>query len=157
MAGRAGRKPKPTRLHLLHGNPGHRKRNRSEPQPNICVPTPPTHVRGEALKEWKRIAPELEKLGLISKIDRAALAAYCVAYARWCEAEKELKKGLIVVSPNGYPIPSPYVSIANRALKQIREFATEFGMTPSSRSRVQASPDRGKTPLGEYLGRGRSA
>ncbi len=32
--------------------------------------------------EWKRLAQEMHRLGIISQLDRAALAAYCQAYGR---------------------------------------------------------------------------
>ena len=148
----AGRKPKPSKVHQLHGHPGKRKRKRKEPEPAVCIPKPPKHLNAVALKEWKRVAPGLEQLGILSEIDRSALAAYCQCYARWVDAEEKLEKiGVIVKSPSGYPMPSPYVAISNTALKLMRDFATEFGMTPSSRSRIAVHPKRQKTPFEEYL------
>ncbi len=150
-----GRKPKPSNVHKLHGNPGRRKRNPNEPKPEVVIPKPPKHLLKVARKEWKRVAPELEALGLISSIDRNALAAYCQAYARWVGAEEKLALyGEIVKSPSGYPMQSPYLGIANTALKFMRDFATEFGMTPSSRSRVSATRKAGQSPLEEFLGNG---
>lgn len=79
--------------------------------------------------------------GLLSRLDRAALAAYCVAWSRWVEAEKQLKsEGLMVKTPNGYQQPSPWLAIANKSLEQLRAFAGEFGMTPATRSRVEILP-----------------
>ena len=79
----------------------------------------------------------LAELGLISDLDRAALAAYCAAYGRWAEAEESLKtQGVIVLSPNGFPIQSPYLAVANRAMEQMRSLISEFGMSPASRTRV---------------------
>jgi len=145
----AGRKPKPSNVHKLHGNPGRRKRNQREPKPEVVVPDPPAHLEGDALEEWDRVVPELRALGLISAIDRNSLAAYCQAYARWVEAEAKLKQyGQIVKSPAGYPMQSPYLGIANTALKFMRDFATEFGMTPSSRSRVSTA---GKPPQSNLM------
>ena len=43
-------------------------------------------------------------------------------------------------SPNGFPVQSPYLAVANRALEQMRSFLNDFGMTPASRSRVSAMP-----------------
>jgi P27 family predicted phage terminase small subunit len=78
---------------------------------------------------------------LLAKLDRAALAGYCVAWARWVEAEKQLKeKGLMVKTPNGFEQPSPWLNISNKALEQLRAFASEFGMSPATRSRVEALP-----------------
>jgi len=46
----------------------------------------------------------------------------------------------MVKTPNGFEQPSPWLSITNKALEQLRGFAAEFGMTPATRSRVEALP-----------------
>jgi P27 family predicted phage terminase small subunit len=100
-------------------------------------PTCPRHLSDEAKKEWRRIVPELEAVGLITRIDRAALAVYCQAWARWLEAEEALRKyGVMVKSPNGFPMQSPYLAVANKAIEQMRGLLTEFGMSPASRTRI---------------------
>lgn len=139
-----GPPPKPTHLKLLAGNPGHRPLNKREAQPKIEIPTCPAHLSTEARKEWKRVAKQLRKLGLLSKIDRAALAAYCQAWGRWIEAEDNLKQhGTIINAKYGYPIMSPWLSVANGALQHMRAYMTEFGLTPASRSRIEAAPVEG--------------
>jgi hypothetical protein len=58
---------------------------------------------------------ELSSLNMVTKLDRAALATYCGAYALWAEATEAIQKfGAMVKSPTGYPMQSPYISIANR-------------------------------------------
>jgi P27 family predicted phage terminase small subunit len=92
-----------------------------------------------AKKEWLRIAPELAALGLLARIDRSGLAIYCESYARWIGAIVHMQKyGVVIKSPSGYPIQSPYVGIANKAGEQVRLMLAEFGMTPAARSRVHA-------------------
>jgi len=138
-----GRRPKPTALKVIEGNAGKRRLNENEPKPT-GIPTCPGHLSKEARKEWKRISKELLTCGLLTSVDRAALAGYCQAYARWVEAEEKVAHlGHVVKSPSGYPVQNPYLSIANTCLDQIRKFATEFGLTPASRSRLQVtvSPD----------------
>jgi P27 family predicted phage terminase small subunit len=85
-------------------------------------------------------------LGLLTRIDRTALAAYCQLWARWVKAEGEVERlGEVVKAPQtGYPMQNPYLGIANTALKLMHNYLVEFGMTPSSRSRVKA-----KTPKGQ--------
>ena len=66
--------------------------------------------------EWRRVTPLLSTLGLLSRIDRAALAMYCEAWGRWVEAEEALRKyGVMVKSPNGFPMQSPYLAVANKS------------------------------------------
>jgi P27 family predicted phage terminase small subunit len=96
----------------------------------------------------------LEPLALVTKLDRAALAAYCQAWGRWVEAEEALRKhGVLVKSPSGFPMQSPYLAIANKALKEMRLLLQEFGLSPSSRSRVTAAPmgPQEETPLMKLL------
>jgi P27 family predicted phage terminase small subunit len=136
----AGRRPKPTALKALQGNPGHRPLNKREPKPT-GTPTCPRFLDEEAKREWKRISTELTTLGLLTSVDRAALAAYCAAYSSWADAEVKLQKfGKIIKTPSGYPIPNPYVSIRNTSLNIMRQYLVEFGMTPASRSRLQVEP-----------------
>lgn len=143
----AGRKPKPTSLKLLDGNPGHRAINRNEPKFG-GVPTCPKHLSKVAKAEWKRVSGELIAQGLLTTVDRAALAAYASCWSRWIVAEENIEKfGLVIKSPkSGYPIQNPYLGVANTALDQMRKFLIEFGMTPSARSRIHASGDGGSNP-----------
>src|SRR4051794_17589175 len=89
--GHSGRKPQPTALKLLTGNPGKRPLNQAEPQPSPRLPRAPEHLSNEAKKEWRRAGRFLLTLGLVSDLDLAAFAAYCTAYGRWVEAEQALK------------------------------------------------------------------
>jgi P27 family predicted phage terminase small subunit len=137
----AGRKPVPTNLKLLRGNPGRRPLNPREAKPAVKLPTPPAHLSKEARKEWRRTGRFLLEVGLITELDRAAFAAFCTAWARWVEAEDALRNfGIVLKSPSGFPIQSPYLAIANKAMEQMRSLLSEFGMSPASRSRVTAAP-----------------
>lgn len=75
-----GRKPLPSAIRLATGNPGKRPINAREPKPVTSIPTCPAHLMPTAKAEWKRVARYLHDLGVISELDRAALAAYCQAY-----------------------------------------------------------------------------
>jgi P27 family predicted phage terminase small subunit len=132
-----GRRPKPTRLKLLTGNPGKRPLNADEPKPEAAIPECPVELGPVARREWDRMAAELAPLRILTQLDRAALAAYCGAYAMWAEATESIQKyGTMVKSPTGYPVQSPYVSIANRQAEIMMRIASEFGFTPASRSRI---------------------
>lgn len=133
-----GRKPKPTALKLLAGNPGKRAVNHAEPKPRVVMPKPPDHLSDDEKEKWKSTVRELHPLGLITTIDKDALAMYCTIYVRWIKAERMVRdKGEIIKTAAGNIIQNPYLSIANRALDQLNKLGTEFGMTPSSRSRVK--------------------
>lgn len=97
-----GRKPKPTALKILEGNPGKRPLNDKEPKPDSKAPRCPSWLEEEAKREWKRMSKTLETIGVLTKIDKAAFAGYCQAYATWKEAEEVLSKhGTIFRTPSG--------------------------------------------------------
>ena len=101
----------------------------------------PPQLSPLARKEWDRLASELGALRMLTNLDRAALAAYCGAYALWAEATEAIQKyGVMIKSPQGFPIQSPYLSIANRQAEIMMRIASEFGFTPASRSRISAPP-----------------
>jgi P27 family predicted phage terminase small subunit len=137
-----GRKPVPTRLKLMAGNPGKRPINHNEPQPASAFPSCPAELSLVARAEWDRLAPELGELGLLTNLDRAALAAYCGAYALWAEAMAAVQKyGTMVKAPSGYPMQSPYIGLANRQAELMIRLSAEFGFTPASRSRISTPPE----------------
>ena len=133
-----GRKPKPSALKELEGNPGKRALNTKEPKPSADIPTMPPHLKGAARNEWIRITKELRALKLISNIDRAALTAYCTAWGDYVRACGKLEKeGEVIVTEKGTMYQNPWVGIKNKAMEKILKISAEFGMTPSSRARVK--------------------
>ncbi|MBR0079634.1 MAG: phage terminase small subunit P27 family [Synergistaceae bacterium] len=142
---RAGRKPKPTAIKILEGNPGKRKLNENEPKPLKKAPPCPKWLEPEAKKEWRRLAKALEAMGVLTEADMAAFAGYCQSYARWKEAEERITdRGLVIRTPSGYPQQVPYISIAQQYLKLMQQFAEQFGLTPAARSRIIAGNGEGK-------------
>lgn len=140
-----GRKPKPTAIKVLEGNPGKRELNLYEPKPDKKMPKCPDWLEDEAKAEWKRLAKNLNELGLLTELDMAAFASYCQAYARWMEAEEFISQhGTIVKTKTGYWQQVPQVSIAHSNQKIMMQAASEFGLTPSSRSRIIADENSAK-------------
>lgn len=152
-----GRKPKPTLLKLIEGNRGKRRINRSEARPRLEMPSVPSHLSREAKLEWGRVCRALYDAGLLSRLDRAILAAYCTSYARWIEAERIVAEAgsLIVQTANGFNVQHPAIGISRRAAADMAKYAGELGMTPSSRSRVTAVPPPvpPNDPASKYLDR----
>ena len=146
-----GRKPVPTQLKILHGNPGHRPLNLREPKPKRAVPPCPKELDTEARREWRRITRELKAVGLISRLDRAALASYCAAWSRFLSAQTELaKSGPVVKSPSGFPILNPYLSVLNAAVKQLNALLAELGLSPAARTRIRAEPPESPSELDQF-------
>ncbi len=139
--GQRGPAPKPTRLRVIEGNPSKRPLNKHEPKPRPVRPPCPQWLNKEAKKEWRRVVPELARLGVLTIVDRAAVAGYCQAWARWREAEETLSKfGSVFKTPSGYVQQLPHVAIAHRSLLVMKAFAAELGLTPASRTRISVLP-----------------
>ena len=141
-----GRKPTPTAIKELEGNPGKRKLNENEPKPEKKAPSCPKWLDKEARKEWHRLAKKMEAIGILTEVDMAAFAAYCQSYAR-CKQNEEFitEHGSLVRTPSGYWMAVPQVAMAQQYMKQMGKFATEFGLTPASRSRLIAAAGDSKT------------
>jgi P27 family predicted phage terminase small subunit len=143
-----GRKPVPRAVHLLRGLPSKHKLAADEPQPTpVTDLTPPAWLDPEAQAEWIRLAPMLERLGVLTETDTGALTAYCDAWATWKGATQQIRKfGMVIKGKEAVPVVSPYVKIAHNALMHMRALLTEFGMTPSSRARVHV-PTKTEKPV----------
>lgn len=159
MTGSRGPLPKPAALRALEGNPGKRALNLAEGiNPQVEIPSAPKHLGPEARKEWKRITPFLEELGLISGLDRAALALYCQAVGRLSELETAFNGKVdryvadekmtysdavyaasYSVTPSGYAQQSVIVQLIKSHREQVNRYLMHFGLSPAARGRVQAS------------------
>lgn len=150
--GERGPKPLPANVHMLRGNASKKPLASlldDVVRPDVEIPECPAHLEGEARAEWARIAPHLEKLGLISQIDRAALTGYCDTWGEYVWACGQIKvmnasdasgqSGRIWNTPSGYKQISVLQQIRNRSLEQMKSFLAMFGLSPSDRSRVTAS------------------
>ncbi len=159
-----GRKPTPTHLKLVRGNPGNRPVNKREPKPGGGRPQPPDHLLKEAKLEWRRVAKLLHAIGVLTTLDRAAFAVYCQAYGRWVRAERALEamavkepatQALLMKTKSGNLIQNPLVGTANKAMDVLLKAATELGMTPSVRSRIEtpnSGSQKNKHPAAEFFG-----
>jgi P27 family predicted phage terminase small subunit len=158
MTGTRGPLPKPHALRVLEGNAGKRPLDLSAGiNPRIEVPSAPKHLGQEARKEWKRITPILAELGLVSGLDRAALALYCQAVGRLSELETAFNgqvdrlvdegasyadavyKASYSVTPSGYAQQSVIVQLIGKHREQVNRYLMHFGLSPAARGRVQAS------------------
>ncbi|ACC76139.1 phage terminase small subunit P27 family [Paraburkholderia phymatum] len=135
-----GRKPTPTALKLARGNPGKRPLPENEPTPKGDIEMP-AYLTPAAAEHWPLVASQLQDAGVLTSVDTTALALYCEAFARWRHATDQVTKyGSVVKTPNGFPVQSPFLAIANKAHEQMTKLLVEFGMTPSSRTRVSKAP-----------------
>lgn len=174
--GTRGPQALPNNVHLLRGNPS--KKSAAELlddfNPEVEIPSAPKWIWPEARKEWRRIGNELQRYGLVSKLDRAALVLYCQAWAKlvWAETmlsramaaaeEKRLEAeakgevwkggdGIMVPSPNGALVYSHHWVVQRRAAQEVHWYLQSFGLSPASRGRVKTSDNR-QAPLFDQPG-----
>lgn len=149
-----GRKPTPTVMKLVTGNPGRRQVSMDEFRPEAAIPDAPEHLKDEARREWDRVTEILFRHGMVSDVDRGALAMLCTLWARYVQAEQMIEKardaspssgGLFMKSPNGFPIQSPWLAVSNKSIEQYKSMCAEFGLTPAAR--VRAVPTTTQIPL----------
>lgn len=151
--GLRGPAPTPTVLNELRGNPGKRKAPEGEPKPPAVMPPRPPILTGDARGAWDWLAPRLFDLGLLTEIDGVALATYCQAWAQFVKATKELKaNGYTFTTSKGYVGVSPMLAVQSRAIETLNRVGAQFGMTPSSRTRIRlGTGEDEENPLAELL------
>lgn len=130
-----GRKPKPTALKVLEGIPGKRPLPANEPKPaRPDALTAPRYLDRLGREAWRTIVPELDSLGLLTILDAPAISRWCDLWSRWRRARLKLRDGF--TDDQGRRKPEAQI-VKDCELAMLR-IETEFGMTASSRTRVQA-------------------
>jgi P27 family predicted phage terminase small subunit len=131
-----GPKPKPKELKILDGMRSDRI-NALAPPAVAGDPTPPAHLDDTARIEFVRFVGDLRALGVLSRTDGGAIALYAATYSRWVKAEAAIaERGVFVTTPRGHIAQNPAVIVARDSIEALRRLLSEFGCTPSSRSRV---------------------
>lgn len=145
-----GRKPKPTYLKLIQGNPGHRPLNHDEPQPEGDLIEPPESFSPPQRVLWRTTLANVPD-GLLRRLDLGIFASYVVNLSEFLLADQKVQAlGSVVVTAGNQAMQNPYVSIRNRANIAMVRAAAELGFTPSSRARVKVSPKKkAKSALGK--------
>lgn len=123
-----GRKPKPVALKILEGYQASRT-NFAEPRIPAASVKAPSWLKGHALTKWKELAPLLAAAGMFTEGDRSALEQLCDDYS--------------IIRTESCP----------KAKDRYRRLLTEFGLTPSSRSRLKSTLEPPKDALAAHLDR----
>jgi P27 family predicted phage terminase small subunit len=106
------------------------------------APKPPKFLDAEARKHWDELVGLLVEAGHLSQLDADALAAYCSHWSRWRRAEAELAKspddggGEVITAVNRYRQLNPYYTVASDALRAMKSYLVEFGLSPKARSKL---------------------
>ncbi len=134
-----GRKPVPTALKLLRGNPGKRTLNRQEPKPGeLAADCPAELVDDVARAEWVRSIQPAIRLRQITAADRVLAIAHCQLWATWQSQLTDAARHahVVAVGKHQHPIPNPARRMANQSLQLLVKVDSELGLTPASRSRI---------------------
>jgi P27 family predicted phage terminase small subunit len=146
-----GRKPLPTHLKILEGNPGKRALNKNEPKPAATKPRCPQWLPATARKAWRETVKELETMGLLARADTQALIVFCQAVAEHQAAGEEVNQLGVTVDRDGIRVKNPACQVQKDNASIIIRVAAEFGLTPSARSRISMPPERDERLAEKYL------
>lgn len=147
---KAGRRPDPNHIRRLKGKK--ELINREEQVTfDVGVVMPPSFIKGEAALCWKRMATELTRAEIFSKISRDKLARYCIAWQDYHDImlERDVmgKKRLYVTSKNWRTFMH-WNQVLRQCEQVMSNFETEYGLTPSSAMRIR-KPSTAK-PVDEF-------
>ena len=142
-----GRKPAPTHLKIIRGNPGKQAIKKTEPKPSGREPNMPDVLQGEALVEWHRISDVLRAMGCFKAADRAGIP-FASAWADWHNAAKNLNEMVHPLAYRGEAITvHPYYRIKQMAEERLLKAAAELGCTPSARWRLKVGDNEAQRQL----------
>lgn len=133
----------PTAMKKARGTYRRDRVAKNEMNPPVAMPGIPDWLDEEARAEWRRVAPMLEELGVLTEADRMALAAYCAAASLAIHATRQYRlEGLMPKPQRGSKMTRvhPLVKVAQEARAQALRIGVEFGLTPAARTRVSAAP-----------------
>ena len=139
-----GRKPKPTELKKLEGNPGKRPLNANEPKPRPFRPQKPDWLDSEASAKWDKMIPILEHMRTLTEADGDILAQYCTAYSNWERCEKIVQQlqpvhAFTAKSGDQYITQNPAYIMALKLNQLVARLGELLGLNPSARSRISVT------------------
>lgn len=142
----AGRRPKPTVLKLVTGNPGKRAINKAEPKPKREIPSCPAHLYDSGKVAWGRLSVLLDRMGVLTEADAFTLERLCDCYTDILECRLLIERDgrtYSVTGQDGNTLikQNPAVTQLRAADSQFKSYLVEFGLTPAARSKVHAEPD----------------
>ncbi len=134
----SGRRPKPLALHQMHGTYRHDRHDKAGQPPSGKMPACPDWLPDDARKEWERVMPELEQMGIVGSTDYAVLVGYCESWSQYKMAVEMIAKTGPLHKPkgDGEVRRSPMVFILKDAREAMLKFGRELGLSPSARSSV---------------------
>ena len=133
--GQRGPAARPTALKVVAGERRDRI-NTAEPVVPPGEVIAPDWLSDDARREWDRLAPTLIRMGVLTSIDRDALAVYCEAVAHYEQAVTLVDKSAVLIRGTRGLVKNPAMQVARDQAAIIRAYARELGLTPSARSEM---------------------
>lgn len=142
--GLRGKPPKPRAIRELEGISKPYQMNPAEPRPRLCGVEPPVPLTPQQRLVWDALAPEMVRIGTLTLIDIPAFIRYIDLTLEYNEMQRQIAGRnyfFILRHEDGTPkyiSVLPQVTIRDRAMVNLLKLEAQFGMTPSSRTRVIA-------------------
>lgn len=141
--GSRGPRPLPTALKLARGTARADRLRADEPRPlPVSSLAAPTWLSEDGRKVYRRLGKQLHALGVLSESDLPLLALLADQWVIYLGASAFLRENGEVYSIRDTDgnlrtvMPFPQVAQRNASAKAIQRLSAEFGLSPSSRSRV---------------------
>ncbi|MDH5327993.1 MAG: phage terminase small subunit P27 family [Gammaproteobacteria bacterium] len=134
--GKRGRKPKPTQLKLIEGNPGKRPLNTSEPVPK-GEPVCPAFLGPRAKEVFQRVVDSMPA-GVYTGADEFLISSYAIAVESLEEALRDIyARGQRFVDKNMQERRNPSCMIRDKQIGLINQIGSSLGLSPTSRLAIQ--------------------
>ena len=141
--GLRGPKGSSRELKLLKGEQHKDRLAKDKVKPSKQAFRMPSWLSSSAKSEWRRIAPEMERLGLLTSLDRAMFSVYCETYAIYVMLAKDVNKnGMVYKTQKDFNRARPQLDMLFKAMRELLIFCKEFGMTPSARGRIDIKVEK---------------
>jgi len=141
----------PTELKKQRGTLRKDRLNENEPKLPSVIPPIPTWLSEDGQKAFSELSNLLHDMSVLTQADELALTLLCDAYSEYKNAKEivnQLGATVEIMSREGNSKPTirPEVQIANQAFVRVFQLLKEFGLTPSSRAKVNAIENASSTP-----------
>lgn len=121
----------------------------NEPLPRAGRPVPPFELSEDALPVWETLLDELEPMGVATSADGLALAILSEGVVQFQRANTILASSQpLVRGQKGNIVRNPAVQVWRDMAMVLRAYATEFGLTPAARARLEAPGEGGEGEQG---------
>lgn len=152
----SGRKKLPTEVKKAQGTlEKHRQIENELVLPPDTAPVAPSGLGEIGLQVWDSVYNELSELGVLAKVDRNHIAMYCRYMEIFQIANEQMKNDFTIEQTSGNGNTRIEVSklftVMNQAAAFVLKFASEYGLTASSRQSIQTVKKGDDDDISQYL------